>query len=100
VTTIVPYPGTPVYELMKEKGYIFSEDWEKFVMLDQLSPWRTEFFSPEDLLQLQRKVLKSFYLRPSYILHILMKLRSLEEIKYWSEAGGDFVKWLIKKRLT
>ena len=100
VTTIVPYPGTPVYELMKEKGYIFSEDWEKFVMLDQLSPWRTEFFSPEDLLKLQRKVLKSFYLRPSYILHILMKLRSLEEIKYWSEAGGDFVKWLIKKRLT
>lgn len=99
VTTIVPYPGTPVYDLMKERGYIFSEDWEKFVMLDQLPLWRTEFFSPEDLLKLQRNLLKSFYLRPAYLLHILGKLRNFDEMRYWSEAGLDFLKWLIKRRL-
>ena len=100
VTTIVPYPGTPAYDFMKEKGYIFSDDWDQYVMLDQLPLWRTEFFTPEDLLKLQRKMLKAFYLRPSYLLHMIGKLRNFEEMKYWSETGFDFIKWLLRGKLT
>ena len=55
---IVPYPGTKVYNIMKEKGYIFTEDWSKFVMIDKLPSWRTEHFSPEDLLRHQKKILR------------------------------------------
>ncbi len=99
-TIIVPYPGTKVFQIMKGKGYIFTEDWEKFVMIDELPSWRTECFSPEELLFYQKKILRSFYLRPSYILQILSKLRSFDEIRYWAETGFDFVKWLIKGRLT
>jgi anaerobic magnesium-protoporphyrin IX monomethyl ester cyclase len=100
MSILVPYPGTKVYEKMKEKNYIFTENWEKYVIIDQLPPWRTEYFSPEDLLCHQKRMLRDFYLRPEYLLSILAKLRSLEEIKYWSEAGWGFVKWLIKGRLT
>lgn len=99
-TILVPYPGTEVYNLMKEKGYIFLENWENFVMLDQLPSWRTEYFTPEDILTLQRKVLRSFYLRPAYIARTLKKLRSLDEVKYWTNAGWDFVKWILNKKLS
>ncbi len=98
-SVIVPYPGTRVYELMKEANYIFSEDWEKFVMFGQKPLWRTENFGPEELLEIQRKILKSFYLRPGYILHIMKKIKSVEEAKYWGEVGMDFIKWLAQKRL-
>ena len=100
VTMIVPYPGTRAYDLMKQKGYIFTEDWEKFVMIDQLPSWCIEHFSAEDLLVYQKKILRGFYLRPSYILRILSKLKSIEEVKYWAETGLDFVKWLVKGKLT
>ncbi len=100
VTILVPYPGTEVYNLMKERGYIFSENWENFVMFDRLPSWRTEFFTPDELLRLQKKILSSFYLRVSYFIHILKKLKSLEELKYWSEIGVDFIKWLFQGRLT
>ena len=99
-SVIVPYPGTKLYDLMKEKDYIFSEDWEKFVMFGQKPLWRTDYFGPEDLLRIQRQILKSFYLRVGYILHILKKIRSFEEAKYWGEIGLNFLKWLIQKRLV
>lgn len=100
MTMIVPYPGTKIYDLMKEKGYIFTEDWEKFVMIDQLPCWRTEHFSPEQLSNFQKKMTRSFYLRPSYILHILSRIRSMQEMRYWIEVGFGFIKWQIKGRLT
>ena len=100
VNWVVPYPGTEVYSLMKEGGYIFTEDWEKFVMLDRLPLWRTEHFTPEQLMDLQRKITRSFYLRPDYIIHMLSKIRNLEEARYWFKTGIEFIKWLIIKRLT
>lgn len=99
-SVIVPYPGTKLYDLMKEKNYIFSEDWEKFVMFGDKPLWRTDYFGPDELLMIQRKILKSFYLRIGYILHILKKIRSFEEAKYWGEIGLDFLKWLVQKRLA
>lgn len=99
-SVIVPYPGTRLYDLMKERNHIFSEDWEKYVMFGQKPLWRTDNFGPDELLKIQRKILKSFYLRTGYIIHILKKIRSVEEAKYWGEVGLDFLKWLAQKRLT
>jgi radical SAM superfamily enzyme YgiQ (UPF0313 family) len=98
--TIVPYPGTRVYDEMKRKGYIFTENWEKFAMIDQAPLWRTEHFTSKELLKYQKKMLRSFYLRPDYIMRILSKLKSFEEIKYWAETGWGFVQWLVKEKLT
>lgn len=97
---IVPYPGTRVYEKMKSRGYIFTEDWEKFAMIDQVPCWRTEHFTSEELLKYQKKMLRNFYLRPDYLWRILVKLKNLDEIKYWAGTGWGFVRWLVKEKLT
>lgn len=93
VTIIVPYPGTPVYDTMKSKGYIFSNDWEDFVMFGKTPRWRTTHFSPEDLLRLQKDITRRFYTRPGYIITQLMSIRSPTELSYWVNSGVSYLKW-------
>jgi anaerobic magnesium-protoporphyrin IX monomethyl ester cyclase len=93
VTIIVPYPGTPVYDAMKSKGYIFSNDWEDFVMFGKNPRWRTDHFSSEDLLRLQKNITRRFYTRPWYITRQLMSIRSFTELSYWIKSGVSYLKW-------
>lgn len=90
VSVVVPYPGTEIYNIMKSKGLIYNEDWENFLMFSSSVPvWRTEHFTSEDLVNIQRKILKEFYLRPAYIFKKLLKLKTKSELSYWVHAGVD-----------
>lgn len=95
VSVIVPYPGTEDYKVMDERGYIYSKDWSHYVMFGQTPKWRTANFASEDLLRLQKKINKSFYLNPRYITDILFKIRSLSELGYYVKAGLTFTKWIM-----
>jgi radical SAM superfamily enzyme YgiQ (UPF0313 family) len=91
---IVPFPGTEIFQIMKDRGYIIDDmDWSKFIFLgDEPPPWRTDNFTSRDLLRLQKKVLRKFYLRPKYLIRRLLKIRNFEEIKYYSKGAIDFFK--------
>lgn len=96
VAVIVPYPGTPVREKMLSAGLI--EDavsWENYVIFGKTPGWRTSHFSAADLLQHQRTLTRSFYLRPSYILSRLAAIRSPGELGYWATAGVSYLKWYL-----
>jgi len=96
VAVIVPYPGTPVRQQMLSSGFI--EDhvgWDDYVIFGKQPGWRTEHFSADDLLQHQRSLTRSFYLRPSYILSRLVSIRSREELAYWTAAGASYLKWYL-----
>jgi radical SAM superfamily enzyme YgiQ (UPF0313 family) len=95
VSVLVPYPGTPNFEYMKERGDIFSEDWSKYVMFGQLPVWRTNHFSPEDLLKHQKRLNRSFYLNPRYMARMLLNIRSFKELRYYAKAGKAFIKWVL-----
>jgi radical SAM superfamily enzyme YgiQ (UPF0313 family) len=66
-TLATPYPGTRFYDKVRDN--IIEKEWDCFdgytpvISLDNLSP--------EKLNELKWKALRSFYLRPSYILHRL-----------------------------
>jgi len=96
VAVIVPYPGTPVREQMLSDGLIDSDvGWEDYVIFGKRPGWRTEHFSADDLLQHQRSLTRSFYLRPSYILSRLASIRSRGELGYWATAGVSYLKWYL-----
>jgi anaerobic magnesium-protoporphyrin IX monomethyl ester cyclase len=99
VTVIVPYPGTPLYDAMMSNGYIFSKNWEDFVMFGKKPLWRTTHFSPETLVQLQKKITRRFYLRPGYIASRLMSIRSATEFSYWVNSGISYLKWYLSGRV-
>lgn len=96
VAVIVPYPGTPVREQMLAAGYIDSTtDWNDYVIFGKRPGWHTEYFSTDNLLQLQRSLTRSFYLRPSYILSRLASIRSPSELHYWLSAGTSYLQWYL-----
>lgn len=100
ISVIVPYPGTEDYVTMERRGYIYSKDWSNYVMFGQTPSWRTTFFEPQDLLRLQKRMNRAFYLNPRYLTQILLRIRSLEELGYYVKAGLSFAKWLAGLRLV
>lgn len=92
VSVIVPYPGTEVYALMREKGLLdIPEKWDEYLFYGGRPSWRTENFSSEELVSIQRDILNKFYLRPGYIFRRILTIKNFKELKYWLSAGSAFL---------
>jgi radical SAM superfamily enzyme YgiQ (UPF0313 family) len=91
-SVIVPYPGTELYGLMKERGLIFKDkSWDSFILFGKAPSWKTFNFSPLELVSLQKKMMLGFYFRPIYIFRTLRKMKSPREVAYWLRGGVDFL---------
>ena len=79
----IPYPGTELYDLAIEKGYLQKDvDWRKFAPVSNLDPpMILPNLSPLELQQWKSKAYKSFYLRPKYLLRKFKSLRNYSDIK-------------------
>jgi radical SAM superfamily enzyme YgiQ (UPF0313 family) len=66
-----PYPGTPMYDLVKEKGWLKTNDFDKY---DTATPvFETPTLTVQELREIREQAFQRFYLRPTHILHILSK---------------------------
>ncbi|MCW4010199.1 MAG: B12-binding domain-containing radical SAM protein [Candidatus Bathyarchaeota archaeon] len=66
-----PYPGTPMYEEVKNEGWLKITDFDKY---DTAHPtFETPWLSMEDLAKIRYKANQKFYLRPRYMLKMMMK---------------------------
>jgi radical SAM superfamily enzyme YgiQ (UPF0313 family) len=66
-----PYPGTPMYELVKEKGWLKITDFNKY---DTATPtFETPKISMEELREIREKAFQQFYLHPTYVLRMFGK---------------------------
>ena len=66
-----PYPGTPMYELVKKNGWLRVTDFDKY---DTAGPtFETPSLSMEKLVDLRYKAYQDFYLRLSYVLKMMRK---------------------------
>jgi len=66
-----PYPGTPMYELVKQKGWLRITDFDKY---DTATPtFETPWLSMNKIREIRYKAHQQFYLRPSYVLRMLGK---------------------------
>jgi radical SAM superfamily enzyme YgiQ (UPF0313 family) len=92
-SVVVPYPGTELYSIMRDAGLIFdSGKWDSFSLFGKEPSWRTENFGPLELIGIQRRMMARFYYNPLYILRIVKKIRSFDELKYWMAGGFEFMK--------
>jgi radical SAM superfamily enzyme YgiQ (UPF0313 family) len=66
-----PYPGTPMYDLVKEKGWLKTNDFDKY---DTATPvFETPTLTAQELREIREQAFQRFYIRPAHILHILSK---------------------------
>ena len=81
---------------MRDKGYLAKNvSWKDFIFFGETPPWRTDNFTPEELVRLQSRVLKKFYLRPEYLLKMIYKIDSWQEIRYYFDLFTDFFRQVI-----
>jgi len=76
---VIPHPGTELYDICLEKGWLKYESWEDFDCRKALI--ETENFSIEEAAEYRTKAYRKFYLRPSYILRTTLKLWNPKEAK-------------------
>jgi radical SAM superfamily enzyme YgiQ (UPF0313 family) len=70
-TIATPYPGTPLYDLVKENGWLKVTDFDKY---DRETPtFETPWLSMKELKKIRDQAFQHFYLRPSYILRMYAK---------------------------
>lgn len=75
----VPHPGTELYDLCKEKGWLRFNSWEDF---DCRKPViETKNLSLKDVEKYRTEAYRKFYFRPSYILRTTLKLWNLKEAR-------------------
>lgn len=66
-----PYPGTPMYEQVKNNGWLRVTDFDKY---DTAGPtFETPWLTMEKLAEIRYKAYQQFYLRPGYVFHMMRK---------------------------
>ncbi len=72
----VPFPGTELYRIVKEKHLLIDEGSLSYD--HSRSALKTLYLSSQDLEKWRRRFLKAIYLRPRYVYRTLMSCRSLQ----------------------
>lgn len=62
---LTPYPGTEIYEELKEKGLLLTEDYDEFTAVKPVL--KNENLSPEELFRMLKECYLKFYLRPKLL---------------------------------
>lgn len=66
-----PYPGTPMYDYVKEKGWLKIEDFNKY---DTATPtFETPMMKMKELKKIREEALQRFYVHPRYVLRMFGK---------------------------
>ena len=93
VSCIVPYPGTEINRIMKEKGFLSqTENWNDFALFSRQKPsWRTTHFSSGDLFTFQRKLLTEYYFTLGYLLRRFASFESVGELVFWGKSVLNFI---------
>lgn len=83
---VYPFPGTEFYEMAVKEGLIKDEGFKSEGAYG-LPAIDTLYVKKERLLELRKKALKKFYLRPGYMLKVMMRIRSPKELYNYFSKG-------------
>jgi len=89
------YPNTEVYDQAVAKGLIKDGKWNEWAKNPlnaklKVEHWH-EFVSYDQLVELQKKAYRIFYLRPTSIWNMIKRLRSFDEFKIKAKAALDIL---------
>lgn len=75
-----PYPGSEVFEQLDKDHLIFNFDYDNYGVYTN-PVHNLKELSAEDMINLQKKAFREFYLRPKKITQHLMRIRSITQLK-------------------
>jgi len=93
----IPYPGTELNRILKQRGLLLKENWDEFTLFFSNPSWELGEIPIDKLQEILKSIYRDYYLTPSYMLKTLSKIRSFKELKYFSGLGISFIKSLFQK---
>lgn len=79
-TTPLPFPGTQLYDLIKEKGRFLIDDWDLYGYTRGICYFELGEVKKEVVERMWKKAYRRFYLRPKVIFRLLLKKGGLKRI--------------------
>jgi len=70
---MTPYPGTVVYNIVKEQGRMLIDDWDDYIFFDGKARYEIGDMTAELVEKMWKKAHRRFYLRPSRIIKTLTR---------------------------
>ncbi len=86
-----PYPGTEMFSWADKNKFLIHKDWQRYDLATPVMELTT--ISSEKVLSYYKKSHRQFYLRPSYILKRLTKIRNIEDLKMHIKSFINLVKF-------
>jgi radical SAM superfamily enzyme YgiQ (UPF0313 family) len=80
---MTPYPGTLVYEQIKQGGRFLVHDWEDYVFFDTKARYEMGDLTAELVEEMYRKAYRQFYWRPKYV------ARAMGRKEFWMKFGRN-----------
>ena len=82
-TIVIPYPGSPLFDEAKRRGWLLTEDWNQYDMKEYV--WKLPVTNLDVMNQTRSLYLSALY--PNFILHKLIQIRSADDLRYCWMAG-------------
>ena len=92
VNISIPYPGTELNRILKERGILKVENWDEFVLFFSHPSWELGSVPMRKIRRMLKQITYGYFLRPSYLLRTLAKNPTGAELKYWLSLGTSFIK--------
>lgn len=92
-TVATPYPGSMLYEIVKREGILLIDDWELYGHYEGKAFFEHEEVTKELVEEMYMKAYREFYIRPSYVIKLLMKRRAWRNIR---GAARGFLRFILK----
>lgn len=88
----IPYPGTELNRILKERGFLLKENWQEFKLFFTNPSWKCSCVPNERLRKILRDITFGYYSRPDILIRNLLKIRNFQELKYWINLAIYFIK--------
>lgn len=77
-TIVIPYPGTPLFRECLEKGWLATEDWDRY---DMREPVMKCPMTGQEIKELTQELYKVF-LTPYYVVRKLLSIRNIDDLMF------------------
>lgn len=92
-----PYPGTRLWDLVKEKGNIFSHDWHDFAIQESKAHYEMDDLTAELVERKWHEAYRRFYIRPA---RVWKRATALDTYRRFPFYVQNFVRFFMGTRST
>lgn len=88
----IPYPGTELNNILKDRGLLRKENWEEFRLFLGTPTWEAGKVPMKRLQHILKEIIYGYYFNPLYLLSFLTKIGSYKEFMYLVNIGVSLIK--------